>query len=56
MKIYTKRGDKGKTYILSGEKVDKDITRLEAYGSVDELNSFIGFALCETKNEKKKIF
>jgi len=54
MKIYTKRGDKGKTYILSGEKVDKDITRLEAYGSVDELNSFIGFALCETKNEKIK--
>lgn len=54
MKIYTKRGDKGKTYILSGEKVDKDITRLEAYGSVDELNSFIGLALCEVKNSKNK--
>lgn len=41
-KIYTKIGDKGKTMLATGEKVDKFSDRIEAYGAVDELNSFVG--------------
>jgi len=42
MKIYTKKGDKGKTQLLGGSMVDKDHLKLECYGTVDELNAFIG--------------
>jgi cob(I)alamin adenosyltransferase len=42
IKIYTKTGDKGRTSLLGGKKVEKSHKRIEAYGSVDELNSFIG--------------
>jgi cob(I)alamin adenosyltransferase len=42
MKIYTKTGDKGKTGLLSGERVRKYSPRVEAYGTLDELNSWIG--------------
>jgi cob(I)alamin adenosyltransferase len=42
MKIYTKTGDKGKTSLIGGTKVYKSDLRIEAYGTVDELNSFIG--------------
>ena len=42
MKIYTKKGDKGETSLLGGSKVNKDNIRLEASGTVDELNAFIG--------------
>ena len=42
-RIYTKTGDKGVTTLASGEKISKSARRLEAYGSVDELNSWIGF-------------
>ena len=41
MKIYTKTGDKGKTSLLGGDRVSKSHVRVEAYGTVDELNSFI---------------
>lgn len=41
-KIYTKTGDKGKTSLIGGTKVSKAHLRIEAYGTVDELNSHIG--------------
>jgi cob(I)alamin adenosyltransferase len=41
-KIYTKTGDKGKTSLFTGEKVSKDHPRLEAYGTIDELISWVG--------------
>lgn len=41
-KIYTKTGDKGETRLFTGEKVSKDNPRLEAYGTIDELISWIG--------------
>jgi len=44
MKIYTKTGDKGQTSLYDGTRIDKDSLRVEAYGTVDELNSHIGFA------------
>ncbi len=42
MKIYTKTGDKGTTSLYGGTKVGKDDLRIETYGTVDELNSYIG--------------
>ena len=42
MKVYTKKGDKGQTQLLGGSIVDKDHVKLECYGTIDELNSFIG--------------
>lgn len=42
-KIYTKTGDRGKTSLIGGTKVLKSNLRIEAYGTVDELNSWIGF-------------
>jgi cob(I)alamin adenosyltransferase len=44
MKIYTKTGDDGTTSLFSGGRVKKDHLRVEAYGTVDELNSVIGVA------------
>jgi len=42
VKVYTKSGDKGSTSLVSGRRVSKDEILLEAYGTVDELNSFVG--------------
>jgi len=42
MKIYTKTGDGGETSLLGGDRVPKDDARVEAYGTVDELNALIG--------------
>ncbi|HET56320.1 MAG TPA: cob(I)yrinic acid a,c-diamide adenosyltransferase [Ignavibacteria bacterium] len=47
MKIYTKTGDKGMTSLFGGKRVWKDNLRIDAYGSVDETNTFIGLALTE---------
>ena len=41
-KVYTKTGDKGKTRLAGGQQVWKDNRRVEAYGTVDELNAAIG--------------
>lgn len=46
MKIYTRTGDKGKTSIIGG-RVDKDDIRVEAYGTVDEANCFVGQAMTQ---------
>ena len=43
MKIYTKTGDDGTTGLFGGDRVSKDNARIEAYGTVDELNSNIGY-------------
>ncbi len=43
MKIYTKRGDKGETSLLGGTRLSKAALRIEAYGTVDELNSVLAF-------------
>lgn len=42
MKIYTKKGDKGQTSLIGGTRVPKYDLRIEAYGTVDELNAYIG--------------
>lgn len=42
-KIYTKTGDQGKTSLIGGTRVSKASLRIEAYGTIDELNSFIGW-------------
>lgn len=44
MKIYTKRGDTGETSLYGGTRVSKDSPRINAYGTVDELNSHLGLA------------
>ena len=43
-RIYTKRGDAGETSLAGGQRLAKDSPRIEAYGTVDELNSFVGLA------------
>ena len=44
--VYTKTGDSGKTSLVGGTRVNKTHVRLEAYGSIDELNSFVGWLSC----------
>jgi cob(I)alamin adenosyltransferase len=51
MKIYTRTGDQGETGLFGGPRVRKDALRLEACGTVDELNSFLGAARAETLPE-----
>ena len=42
MKIYTKKGDNGNTSLFGGQTVSKSASRIESYGTVDELNSILG--------------
>lgn len=55
MAIYTKGGDKGKTSLFDGARVNKDSLRVETYGTFDELNAHISFAekLCQNPANKK---
>ena len=55
MKIYTKTGDKGQTSLYDGTRVDKDNIRVESYGTLDELNSYIGLCTNYANDEDKKI-
>lgn len=49
--VYTKTGDKGTTALVGGMRVPKSHVRLDAYGTIDELNSFLGSLICEIKEE-----
>ena len=44
-RVYTRAGDDGTTALVGGQRVPKDSARIEAYGTIDELNSVIGVAL-----------
>jgi len=57
MSIYTKTGDKGKTFLLNGDRTTKDCVRLCCVGSLDELNANLGVALsfCVDKKYKKLV-
>ena len=52
MKIYTKTGDKGETSLYGGTRVSKASARVESYGNIDELNSFIGVAKSQIANNE----
>ncbi|NLV87970.1 MAG: cob(I)yrinic acid a,c-diamide adenosyltransferase [Tissierellia bacterium] len=52
MKIYTKTGDKGSTSLFDNKRVMKDDIRVESYGTVDELNSFLGLAKNYVEDEE----
>ncbi len=54
MKIYTKTGDKGITGLFGGTRVSKNNTRIESYGTVDELNSYIGLIKDQNIDEELK--
>jgi cob(I)alamin adenosyltransferase len=55
LKIYTKTGDAGKTGLIGGTKVPKSHLRIESYGTVDELNSFIGLVSDYVTDENGKL-
>ena len=54
MKVYTKTGDKGTTSLFGGTRVPKDHARIESYGTVDELNSYIGLIRDQEINQHYK--
>lgn len=54
MKIYTKTGDSGQTSLFGGERVLKSDLRIETYGTVDELNAFLGMAAAEISDKELK--
>lgn len=51
-RVYTRTGDDGSTGLGGGQRVPKDSARIEAYGTVDELNSVLGVALCSGLDER----
>jgi cob(I)alamin adenosyltransferase len=55
MKVYSKTGDKGKTSLFSGERISKCHDRVETYGEMDELNSFVGIISASLPQEAKSI-
>jgi cob(I)alamin adenosyltransferase len=58
MKIYTKTGDNGFTSLFGGARISKDDIRIESYGTVDELNSFVGslYDICPFDEIKEQLF
>lgn len=55
MKVYTKTGDKGETSLFGGKRVKKYHDRINAYGTIDELNSYIGLVGDQMSDGDKKI-
>jgi cob(I)alamin adenosyltransferase len=55
LKIYTKTGDTGETALIGGTKVPKSHIRIETYGTVDELNSYIGFCGDQLTHETSRL-
>lgn len=55
MKVYTKKGDTGETSLIGGTRVKKSNIRIDAYGTVDELNSFIGLIRDSSKDKFKDV-
>jgi cob(I)alamin adenosyltransferase len=55
-KIYTKTGDKGTTSLIGGTRLSKDHIKIEAYGSVDELNAWIGVLADAPENKERNAF
>jgi cob(I)alamin adenosyltransferase len=53
-RVYTRQGDSGETGLVGGQRIPKDSLRIDAYGTVDELNSFLGLARA-TANEHPKL-
>lgn len=53
--VYTGRGDRGRTDLSSGERVSKSSERIEAYGTVDELNSLVGVCRSFTDNKEEEL-
>jgi len=56
MKIYTKTGDEGFTSLYGGKRVTKNHARIEAYGTIDELNAFLGLLRDQEISKHHKIF
>ncbi|HEY5570982.1 MAG TPA: cob(I)yrinic acid a,c-diamide adenosyltransferase [Bacteroidales bacterium] len=52
--IYTKKGDDGSTSLVGGTRISKTDLRIETYGTVDELNSFLGVLLCDMHNDGER--
>lgn len=55
MKIYTKTGDTGTTMLIGGSRVPKSDLRIKAYGTVDELNSFLGLLRSKLSDDEKDL-
>ena len=53
MQLYTKTGDKGLTKLVGGQSVAKDAERVNAYGTIDELNSWIGYTITKLDKDDK---
>ncbi|RPH53693.1 MAG: cob(I)yrinic acid a,c-diamide adenosyltransferase [Acidobacteria bacterium] len=56
MKIYTRTGDRGDTALFGGQRVPKDALRVEAYGTIDELNSVLGIVLADNNDPEIEMF
>ncbi len=53
-RIYTRRGDRGETSLVGGQRVPKDVLRIECYGTVDELNALVGLANVTLSEEAER--